>query len=63
MKKKKDTNKNMPLDNNEIKAMKNQFLNIIKEMPDNEFVAFMFAINDFIEFISFDEEDDDDLPF
>lgn len=66
-KKPKNTPNNFPFAN-EMSLAKQQFIQIIQEMPDDEFIAFMFAVNDFIDFISIDEEDedfdyDDDLPF
>lgn len=68
MKKKlKNTPNNFPFAN-EMNLAKKQFIQIIQEMPDDEFIDFMFAVNDFIDFISIDDEDgdfdyDDDLPF
>ncbi len=61
MKKKlKNTPNNFPFAN-EMNLAKKQFIQIIQEMPDDEFI-------DFIDFISIDDEDgdfdyDDDLPF
>ena len=66
-KKPKNTTNNFPFAS-EMSLAKQQFIQIIQEMPDDEFIAFMFAVNDFIDFISIDEEDDnfdddDNLPF
>ena len=63
--------KNTPSDfslENEMSLAKQQFIQIIQEMTDDEFIAFMFAVIDFMDFISIDDEDedfddDDDLLF
>lgn len=44
---------------NEMSLAKQQFIQIIQEMPNDEFITFMFAVNNFIAFISIDEEDND----
>ena len=44
---------------NEMSLAKQQFIQIIQEMSDDEFIAFMFAVNDFIDFISINEKEDD----
>ena len=61
MKKKLKNTPNNFLFANEMNLAKKQFIQIIQEMPDDEFI-------DFIDFISIDDEDgdfdyDDDLPF